>query len=217
MCTDALYNARIHSIYNASVPTGCLLHCFVNVRWHWSELLQWQLLLYAAYPYYDGITSYKCRNLSYLLRDLYMSVWVRNKLPRASVIDPEYMCLFNDVLCIIEGVYGSAYELDCGFFSVRDYYSYRYDRTNDDYALSLLADNINSVRAATQHLNNRYNVAVHTYAEYVLLSDFVLRAGILRYPLHVSASVLCKGITRFLHSTSVLHFWHSFVCRLSDS
>jgi hypothetical protein len=138
------------------------------------------------------------------VRDLYIGILVRNIAPRAAARDTEYMCLLNDVTFLIEGVYGRAYELDSGIYSVRDYYANRYDRTNDDYALSLLSDNIRSVRDATQHLYNRYNVPVHTYAEYVLLSDFVVIDGMLRYPLHVSASVLCKGIARFLHRRSVL-------------
>lgn len=116
------------------------------------------------------------------------------------------MLLFNDTLCMLEGVYASEDVLDCGVYSVRDYYSSRYDRTNDDYAISLLADNINSMRSTTHHLFNRCNVNAHTYSEYVLLSDFYTRAFFLRYPMHVSASVLCIGIKRFLHRTDVLVF-----------
>jgi hypothetical protein len=57
-------------------------------------------------------------------------------------LDSEYACMLSDIFFILESIGYKHEHIDFGMYTIRDYYSDRYDRTNDDYALSFLSDSL---------------------------------------------------------------------------
>ena len=214
LCNESLYTYSTCTFFNELAYNDYSIKDAVYVRWNWSILLQWQLLLYGAYPFYSGITCSECYYIEYIVRDLYRGLWARNNVnSNDSVLDSEYACIISDMFCILESIGYKHEKIDFGMYTIRDYYSDRYDRTNDDYSLYFISDSLMDERGIEKKMWLTHKMNWSNYAGNVLVPAFFSKV----HSIHVSASSLCIGLRSIVHNRCTIRWWHMYISRLTDA